>query len=142
MATTTYLANPVVTIGAASPGTDITDQCKSAVLTQLVEALESTAFGSNGRRYTAGLQNHQCVLTFLMSYATSETYALLQPLVGTQCYVSVKPATGNESATNPKFELAETYLESLDVVNAELGGLSEVQITLQGGALTIDTTAP
>jgi len=142
MATTTYLANPVVTIGAASPGTDITDQCKSAVLTQLVEALESTAFGSNGRRYTAGLQNHTCVLTFLMSYASSETYALLQPLVGTQVYVSVKPASGNESATNPKFELAETYLESLDVVNANLGELSEVQITLQGGALTIDTTAP
>jgi hypothetical protein len=140
MATTTYLANPVVTIGAASPGTDITDQCKSAVLTQLVEALESTAFGSNGRRYTAGLQNHQCVLTFLMSYASSETYALLQPLVGTQCYVSVTPTSGALSATNPKFELAETYLESLDVVNAELGGLSEVQITLQGGALTIDTT--
>ena len=142
MATVTYLANPVVTIGASSPGTDITDQCKSAVLTQVVEALESTAFGSNGRRYTAGLQNHTCTLTFLMSYATSETYALLQPLVGTQCYVSVKPAAGNDSTTNPKFELAETYLESLDVVNGSIGELSEVQITLQGGALTIDTTAP
>jgi len=142
MATVTYLSNPVVTIGASSPGTDITDQCKSAVLTQLTEALESTAFGSNGRRYVAGLQNHQCVPTFLMSYASSETYALLQPLVGTQCYVSVKPASGNDSATNPKFELAETYLESLDVVNANIGELSEVQITLQGGALTIDTTNP
>lgn len=140
MATTTYLANPVVTIGAASPGTDITDQCKSAVLTQLVEALESTAFGSNGRRYTAGLQNHTCVLTFLMSYASSETYALLQPLVGTQCFVSVTPTSGALSATNPMFELADTYLESLDIVNANLGELSEVQITLQGGALTITTT--
>jgi hypothetical protein len=142
MATTTYLANPVVTIGAATPGTDITDQCESVVLTQNVEALESTAFGVNGRRYVAGLQNHQCVITFLMSYASSETYALLQPLVGTQCYVSVKPATGNESATNPKFELSETYLESLDVVNAAVGELSRVQITLQGGALAIDTTNP
>ncbi len=142
MATVTYLANPVVTIGATSPGTDITDQCKSVVLTQNVEALESTAFGVNGRRYVAGLQNHQCVLTFLMSYATSETYALLQPLVGTQCYVSVKPTSGVDSATNPKFELAEAYFESLDIVNATVGELSEVQITLQGGALTIDTTNP
>jgi hypothetical protein len=142
MATTTYLANPIVKIGAATPGTDITDQCKSAVLTQFVEALESTAFGVNGRSYVAGLQNHQCVLTFLMSYATSETYALLQPLVGTQLYVSVKPATGNESATNPMFELSETYLESLDIVSANLGELSEVQITLQGGALAIDVTPP
>jgi hypothetical protein len=142
MATTTYLANPIVTIGAATPGTDITDQCESVVLTQNVEALESTAFGVNGRRYVAGLQNHQCVVTFLMSYASSETYALLQPLVGTQCYISVKPATGNDSATNPKFELSETYLESLDVVNAAVGELSRVQITLQGGALAIDTTNP
>ena len=142
MATTTYLANPIVTIGAATPGTDITDQCESVVLTQNVEALESTAFGVNGRRYVAGLQNHQCVVTFLMSYASSETYALLQPLVGTQCYISVKPATGNDSATNPKFELSETYLESLDVVNAAVGELSRVQITLHGGALAIDTTNP
>lgn len=142
MATVTYLSNPVVKIGAASPGTEVTEQCKAAVLTQVVEALESTAFGSNGRRFTAGLQNHTCTLTFLMSYASSETYALLQPLVGTQLYVSVTPASGNESATNPKFELSETYLESLDVVNASIGELSEVQITLQGGALTIDTTAP
>jgi hypothetical protein len=142
MATVTYLANPVVSIGAATPGTDITDQCESVVLTQNVEALESTAFGVNGRRYVAGLQNHQCVLTFLMSYASSETYALLQPLVGTQCFVSVKPTSGVDSATNPKFELAETYLESLDVVNAAVGELSRVQITLQGGALTIDTTNP
>ena len=64
----------------------------------------------------------------------------MQPLVGTQCFVSVTPAAGAESATNPKFELDETYLESLDIVNANLGELSEVQITLQGGALTIDTT--
>ena len=143
MATVTYLSNPVVTIGAASgSAVDLTDQCKSAVLTQNVEALESTAFGSSGRRYVAGLQNHQCVLTFLMSYATSETYATLQPLVGTQCYVSVKPTSGVDSATNPKFELAETYFEALDIVNATIGELSEVQITLQGGALTIDTTNP
>jgi hypothetical protein len=142
MATVTYLANPVVSIGAATPGTDITDQCESVVLTQNVEALESTAFGVNGRRYVAGLQNHQCVLTFLMSYASSETYALLQPLVGTQCFVSVKPTSGVDSATNPKFELSETYLESLDVVNAAVGELSRVQITLQGGALAIDTTNP
>ena len=112
------------------------------MLTQVVEALESTAFGSNGRRYTAGLQNHTGTRTFLMSYASSETYALLQPRVGTQCYVSVKPTSGVESATNPKFELAETYLESLDIVNGSIGELSEVQITLQGGALTIDTTNP
>lgn len=143
MSTSTYLSNPVVTIGLASgSAVDLTNQCRSAVLTQNVEALESTAFGDNGRRYVAGLQNHQVVLTFLMSYATSETYATLQPLVGQQIYCSIKPASGNDSAINPKFELASTYFESLDVVNASIAELSEVQIILQGGALTIDTTNP
>jgi hypothetical protein len=142
MATVTYLANPVVSIGASTPGTDLTDQCKSAVLTQTIEALESTAFGSTSRVYTAGLANHTCVVTMLMSYASTETYAVLQPLVGTQCFLSVKPASGNESATNPMFTLTGTYLESMDVINANLGELSEVQLTFQGGTLAIDTTNP
>jgi hypothetical protein len=77
-----------------------------------------------------------------MSYASTETYAVLQPLVGTQCFLSVKPASGNESATNPMFTLTGTYLESMDVINANLGELSEVQLTFQGGTLAIDTTNP
>jgi hypothetical protein len=141
MATTTYLANPVVSIGATTPGTDLTDQCKSAVLTRTIEALESTAFGSTDRVYTAGLGNHQLVVTLLMSYASSETYATLKALVGTQCFVSVKPTSASPSATNPLMSLTNTYLESLDVVNAELGTLSEIQLTFQGGTYAESTGA-
>ena len=141
MATVTYLSNPVVSVGAASPGTDLQDQCKSAVLTRTVEALESTAFGATDRVYTAGLGNHQLVLTFLMSYATSETYATLSTLVGTQCFVSCKPTSAATGATNPLFSLTNTYLESLDVVNANLGELSEVQVTFIGGTYAAATGA-
>ena len=140
MATTTYLSNPVVYVGTASPGTNLQDQCKSAVLTRTVEALESTAFGATDRVYTAGLGNHQLVCTFLMSYASSETYATLQGLVGTQCYVSVKPVDTSTGATNPQFSLTNTYLESLDVVNANLGELSEVQVTFIGGTYAAATS--
>lgn len=140
MATTTYLSNPVVKIGAASPGTDVTDQCKSAVLTRTIEALESTAFGATDRVYVAGLGNHQLVLTFLMSYASSETYATLATLVGTQCFVSCQATSAATGATNPLFSLTNTYLESLDVVNANLGELSEVQVTFQGGTYAAATS--
>jgi hypothetical protein len=141
MATTTYLSNPVVSIGASSPGTDIQDQCISAVLTTSQDALESTAFGQTGRQYVGGLTNNTCTLTFLMSYAASETYALINSLVGAAAtFVSIKPTSGTISATNPEFQLTNAYLESFDVVNASLGELSQVEVTFVGGTLVKDVT--
>jgi hypothetical protein len=138
MASSTYLSNPVVTINAV----DLTDMCQSATLTYMVEALEDTAFGTNSRTYTAGLVNNTVTLTMYASFAATETYATLFPLIGGKTVVTIKPTSGNESATNPKFILTDCYLESVPVINASLGELSLYEITFQGGALTIDTTAP
>ena len=136
MASATYLSNPVVTIG----GTDLTDMCSAAQLVSLVEALEDTSFGTTSRTYTSGLANNEVTLTFYASYAATETYATLQPLVGTKTTVELTPASGDESATNPKLVLTNCYLESLPVINASLGTLSTFEIVLTGGVLTIDTT--
>jgi hypothetical protein len=136
MASATYLSNPVVTIGT----TDLTDMCSAATLTNLVESLEDTAFGTGSRSYTAGLANNEVTLTFYASYAASETYATLQPLVGTKSNVTLQPTSGADSPTNPKFVLTGAYLESLPVINASLGELSTFDVTFTGGVLTIDTT--
>jgi hypothetical protein len=142
MAATTYLANPIVSVGTTSPGTDISDQCISAVLTTQQDALESTAFGQTNRTYVGGLSNNTCTLTFLMSYGTSETYALLNSLVGAAAtFVSIKPTSSAISATNPEFQLTNAYLESFDVVNGSLGELSQVEATFVGGTLVKDVTA-
>jgi hypothetical protein len=143
MAATTYLANPVVTVGASSgSATDISDQCISAVFTQNYDQLDSTAFGQTNRTYTKGLSDVSLTLTFLTSYASSETYALLQPLLGAAAtYVSVKPTSAADSATNPKFELTNGFLASMDYVNASLGELSQLQVVFTGGSVTIDTSA-
>ena len=143
MAATTYLANPVVTVGATSgSATDISDQCVSAVFTQSYEQLDSTAFGQTNRTYVKGLSDVSLTLTFLTSYASSETYALLQPLVGAAAtYVSVKPTSGADSATNPKFELTNGFLASMDYINASLGELSQLQVVFTGGTVSIDTSA-
>jgi hypothetical protein len=143
MAATTYLANPVVTVGASSgSATDISDQCISAVFTQNYDQLDSTAFGQTNRTYTKGLSDVSLTLTFLTSYASSETYALLQPLLGAAAtYVSVKPTSSADSATNPKFELTNGFLASMDYVNASLGELSQLQVVFTGGSVTIDTAA-
>ena len=136
MASATYLSNPVLTINSV----DLTDMCSAATLTYLVEALEDTAFGTNSRTYTAGLVNNEVTLTMYASFAATETYATLQPLVGTKTTITLQPTSGAESATNPKFILTNCYLESLPVINASLGELSTYDITFMGGALTIDTT--
>ena len=141
MATSTYLSNPVVLIGATSAATtDITDQVSAATLTVTAEALEDTAFGSTSRTMTAGLFSNNLTLTVFASYATSESYAVLSALLGTKCYVKVSPASGANSATNPGFELTGTFLSAIPVINASLGELSVYEIELQGGVYTVDLT--
>jgi hypothetical protein len=130
MATSTYLSNPgEVLIGIV----DVTDQCTAATFTYEFDTLENTAFGSTARTNVAGLQNNTLTLTMYMSYAAAETYATLQPLVGTQVTVSVKPVDAVASATNPKQVLTGGFLASLPVVNATLGELSTVDIEFVGG---------
>jgi hypothetical protein len=136
MATTTYLANPVVTVNSV----DLTDQCTAAVYTKTVEALEDTAFGDTARTYTGGLQNNELTLTLYMSYAATETYATLSTLVGTKTNITVTPASGGASATNPAFTLTDAYLESLPVLNTALGTLSTIDITFTGGLYSVATS--
>jgi hypothetical protein len=141
MATTTYLSNPKVEVGASSGSVvDITDQVTSCVVNFNVEALEDTAFGSTARTNTAGLQSNSATLTLYASYASSESYATLSALVGTKCFIRVTPVDAALSATNPGFELTNTYLGALPVVNATLGELSTYDVEFMGGTYVADVT--
>jgi len=141
MATSTYLSNPKVEIGASSVSvTNITDNVSACVVNFNVEALEDTAFGSTARTNTAGLQSNSATLTLYASYAASESYAVLSALVGTKCFIRVTPVDAALSATNPAFELTNTFLGALPVVNASLGELATYDIELMGGTYTADIT--
>ena len=136
MATTTYLGNAKVLVATI----DLSDQCKSATVTRTIEALESSAFGSTSRVYTVGMENSTFTGEFMMSYAASETYAALAPLIGTAITIVVNPTSAADSATNPGFTLTGTYLESLDVIAASIGELGMVTVSTQGGVYTADIT--
>ena len=141
MATSTYLANSVVEIGTSSASvTDITDQVTAVTVNFVVEALEDTAFGSTARTNTGGLQNNSASITLYASYASSESYAVLSALVGTKCFLRVKPTSAALSATNPGFELSSTFLSALPVINSNLGELAVYEIELMGGSYTADIT--
>ena len=141
MATSTYLSNPTVKVGTTLAGiVDITDQVSAATLTVTAEALEDTAFGSTSRTMTAGLFSNSLTLTVYASYATSEAYAVLAPLLGTKCYIKVNPTSGADGSTNPGFVLSETFLSAIPVINASLGELSQWEIEFQGGIYSVDVT--
>ena len=133
MSSTTYLSNPVVTINAV----DLSDQCTSAALTRVIESLESTAFGQTNRSYVGGLENSTLTLSMYNSFAADQTYVTLKALVGTQVTVKVKPTSAATSATNPESTLTGAYLESLPIVNGQLGALDTIDITFTGGAYTV-----
>jgi hypothetical protein len=139
MATSTYLSNPGVEVNSVS----LTDQCTSAVVTNMISALEATSFGSTSRVYTAGLADQEITLDLYMSYAATETYATLAALVGTTTNVKVSNTVAgltSPSATEPCFTLTGCYLESLPVINATMGELSTISITFKGGVLTTATS--
>lgn len=141
MPASTYLSNPKVQVGAAIGSLqDITDDTVAATLTVTAEALEDTAFGQTSRTMTSGLFSNSLTLTVFASYASSQTYAILSPLLGTKCVVKVNPTTAADGSTNPGFILTDTYLSSIPVINASLGELSQWDIEFQGGTYSVDVT--
>jgi hypothetical protein len=133
MATSTYLSSPNLTINAVS----LQDQCSGLTFTRTIEALESTAFGSGSRVYTAGLENSTLSCDLYLSFSASETYATLKSLVGTQTTVSWSAsATSPGTATNPTMTLTGAYLEALPYEMA-LGALGTLSITFTGGVYSV-----
>ena len=133
MATSTYLSSPNVTVNSIS----LQDQCHGLTFTRTIEALESTAFGSGSRVYTAGLENSTLSIDLYLSFAASETYATLKSLVGTQTTVSWSPsATSPGTATNPTMTLTGAYLEALPY-EAALGALGEISVVFTGGVYSV-----
>jgi hypothetical protein len=64
-------------------------------------------------------------------------------LVGTTVDVIVATTTAaltTPTATAPKYELVQAYLESHTPINASLGELSTIDLTFSGGALTKSTS--
>ena len=129
MATSTYLSNPVISIGAV----DISDQCTAATLTQTIQNLQANAFGSTAISYVAGLQDNSLTLDLYWSTAASETYATLKSLVGTVITtITVKGSSAATSATNPMGTLTGSFLPTLSPVYT-LGALTTCSVTFMGG---------
>jgi len=86
------------------------------------------------------MENSSFTGEFMQNYGASETYATLKDLVGTSITIVVNPTAAADSATNPGFTLTGTYLESIDVIAANIGELGMVTVSTQGGVYSADVT--
>lgn len=137
-----YYSAPEIKIGAASGSSvDLSEWAKSAELVRQADALEASSMASRDRFYQPGMNTNTFTVTFNASFASSAVYATIAPLVGTSCYVECTPVDGTAvSATNPKFSLTNTYLESMPVLAANLGELGETVLTFTGGTYAVSTS--
>lgn len=139
MATSTYLSNPTVLIGAV----DVSDQCSSASLTVGYDSLESTAFGDTGHKFVQGLQSVEVTLTLFASYGASEMEATLFAACGTGTTTLVMSPSGTtESATNPEYTISNAMLATFTPINATVGELSTFEVTFTGGTFVRDIVSP
>lgn len=139
MATTTYLSNPTVLIGAV----DLSDQCSAATLTVGYDSLEATAFGDTGRKYVKGLESVEVTLTLFNSYGAAEVEATLFDVVGDgTTTLVISPSGTTESATNPEYTISNAMMSAFTPINATVGELGTVEVTFTGGTWVRDITAP
>ena len=137
MATTTFLSNATVLIGAV----DVSDPCRSVTLTVGYDSLETTAMGSNGRTYTKGLESVEVTLEMFNSYGAGEIEATLFDVVGDgNTTLVISPSGSSESATNPEYTITNAMMSSFTPLISSVGDLSVVNVTFTGGTFARDIT--
>ena len=141
MATTTFLSNATIGITQGATTTDLSDQANACAITIGQDALESTAFGDTGHRFTGGLQSVEVSITFFLSYGATEVEAILASCVGTGTTIlTISPSGATESATNPEYVITNAMLASFTPVNSTVGSLATVTAQFTGGTWVRDVT--
>jgi hypothetical protein len=122
-------------------GVNLSDRANSVELNYEIDSVEITAFGNSGHSFTGGLQNNSCTIEFMQDYAAGEVEATIYALVGTRTNIVIKPTSGLDSASNPRYALSGTFLASHTPVAGAVGELAMTSLTFTGGTL-VKSTGP
>ena len=132
----TVITTAVVTIG----GTDLSGYVQSVEISESFDELDTTTMASGGRRErVAGLGDGQATFNFFNEWGGAGPDATIAPLVGTVAAVTVKPASGAVSATNPEYQFSVLVKEW--TTGLTVGELSMASVTWSiSGAIVKDIT--
>ena len=120
-----YLNNGVqLTVNAI----DLSAYVSSITLNRGFDELEITAMGDTGHKFVAGLEASSVTIEFFNDYAAAKVGPTLDSLVGTTTVVTVQPAAGAVSATNPKFTMT-VLVNNITPVNGAVTDLATQSVT-------------
>jgi len=141
MATTTFLSNATINITQGVTTTDLSDQGNAVTITVGYDALESTAFGDTGHRFTQGLQSVDVSIDFFLSYGAAEVEAILASCLGTGTTIlTISPSGTSETASNPEYVITNAMLANFTPINSTVGSLATVTAQFTGGTWARDIT--
>lgn len=113
----------------------LSSQGNSVTVNYEVDAVEVTAFGDGGHRFTGGLQNNSIEMTLNQDFAVGLTEATIYPLVGTTTTVIIRPNGATTGALNPSYTISNAYLAAHTPVAGAVGELAQTTLTFTGGTI-------
>ena len=138
----TFLANGAqVTVNSV----DLSAYVSSVTISQEFDQLEVTAMGDTGHKYIAGLENSSISIDFNADFAASKVNQTINGavagngLVGATTTVTIKPAAGATSATNPLYTATVLVTQWPQVYN--VGELATVSVTWPVNGAVVKTIA-
>lgn len=121
-------------------GTDFSSALSSVELSQSVNEVDTTNFGSAGwTSVTGGIKSGSLTLNWHQDFGAGSVNAILQPLLGTSATVVVTPSTAVVSATNPTWT-GQFLVSQYNPVAGAVGDLAVFSTTWPAnGAITYAT---
>ncbi len=111
-------------------GADFSTSLQSVELSTESDVLETTAFGSTWRERVAGLKTGSVTLNFFQDFGAASVDATLQPLMGSNATVVIKPTSGTTSATNPAYT-AIALVSQYSPFTSQVGDIATLSVTWQ-----------
>ena len=131
-----YLGNGVqVTVNSV----DLSTYVSSTTLNRNFDELEITAMGDSGHKFVAGLEASSVTIDFFNDWATAKVGQTLDGLIGTTTTVTMKPAAGATSATNPLYTFT-VLVNNITPINGAVGDLATQSVTWNVNGTIVKTT--
>ena len=131
-----YLGNGVqVTVNSV----DLSTYVSSCTLNRNFDELEITAMGDSGHKFVAGLEASSVTIDFFNDWATAKVGQTLDGLIGTTTTVTMKPAAGATSATNPLYTFT-VLVNNITPINGAVGDLATQSVTWNVNGTIVKTT--
>lgn len=122
---------------------DLSNHASSVELSMKKADIDTTNFSGGGKEHSPGLSDDEITINFQQDFDVAEVNATLYTLYVNEVEfpVSVVPAAGSVSATNPRFTATCRLLE-YQPLSGKVGDLSEtkVKFVTQRTGITMETS--